>query len=381
MGLLRSIAMLVLGTLSGLGLVAAIAPNKEAYATTQTCAANCNQCFACRMNEVSAAAKASPPQPPKASPPQPPKASPPQQPPKASPVVPVVRPANVTRPPYVDNVAYHITTDRSLNWGRMQFDNNNGYCGEMSIQTLMLPFGVWVPQVMARELGNNGDQSYELILQDRGARSNMLRALDLMLIRYETFRGSNYNEFVSWGKGLLKRGIGFIFVTFNSEGDLTEYDHITPMVGLSRDERHWFTYTGYNQRAVKVAVNSYSCTVNSKRRAAVGGCVPTNTKWGIAITGPTYANNVMPVELLNLSDNSEGVFNMFRGMRMNCTVRCYNLVPGTKYAVHMAVGPANVAKFRTIPPIRTFTATGPEFRFQAGFNTGNVTYFLCVPTT
>lgn len=366
--------MLVLGTLSGLGLVAAVTSKKETY--VNTCATKCSQCKACRITEIAVAQYKAKAQPPPKAPAPPPKA--PAPPPKAPP--PVVPSANRTGPPYVDNVAYHITTDRSLNWGRMQFDNNNGYCGEMSIQTLMLPFGVWVPQVMARELGNNGDQSYELILEDRGARGNMLKALDLMLIRYETFKGFNYDQFVAWGKGLLKRGIGFIFVTFNSEGDLTEYDHITPMVALSRDEQHWFTYTGYNQRATKVAVNSYSCTVNSKRPASVGGCVPVNTKWGIAITGPTYAGNVMPVELLNLSDNSEGTFNMFKGMRMNCTVRCYNLVPGTKYAVHVAVGPGNVAKFRTLPPIRTFTATGPEFRFQAGFNTGNVTYFLCVPT-
>lgn len=36
---------------------------------------------------------------------------------------------------------------------RLQFEQDNGYCGEVAIQSLMLAHGVWIPQSVARAAG------------------------------------------------------------------------------------------------------------------------------------------------------------------------------------------------------------------------------------
>ncbi len=281
---------------------------------------------------------------------------------------------------------YHILSDTSLNWGRYQADNNEGYCGECSMQMIALGHGVWLPQWKARDLGNDGDHSYELILSD-GEEGNMTKALRLLKMRYSLFKGSGYAAFVAWGKQQLKRGCGFIYTTFHSSGNLTQYDHIVPMVALSKDEGSWWMYHCYDEKAVKVTTGSgYSCTRSKGNSVSnsEGGCVNVNTKWGISILGPAYAGIGPPVELLSLSDPAESTSNLSKSTNKNmkCTVRCHKLTSGTKYAVYKVVGEKNAPSSKSAKlsgtPIKTFTASGSSYKFQSSFQSKDPTYFICV---
>lgn len=286
-----------------------------------------------------------------------------------------------------DTAAIHQVRygDASLNWGRWQYDFNSGYCGEVSIQTLMMPHGAWIPQWLARDLGTGGNQSIELILENN-AEGNLTRALKALGIRYDIFAGTNYQAFVQWGKQHLKNGVGFIYVTFNTDGANDEYDHITPMVGLSKDERHWYSFTGYETKAVQTAVNAYSCTNKNKRDYREGGCVPKDTKWGIAVLGPAYLGIGPPVELLHLSSPDEGTTTNKNkmGLTMRCIVRVHGLTPGKTYAVHKIDDHKKIPKAKGQQPggavVKTFTAQGADFSFESSFDTRKAAYYVCVET-
>lgn len=219
---------------------------------------------------------------------------------------------------------------------RLQYEDNNGYCGEVTLQTLMIPFGVWLPQRWTRQVGGG-----ELL-----PGLNYAATMDALRIRYNTFTGSGgYRSFAAWAKKqLMQSRAGVVAVTFLRGERDRDYDHNVPIVSIDTSSspttyvynaRDVFTvYNDFSTSPIKRTASSFSCArTNKKDGLAKAGCVPSDTSWGHAILGPTYAGIGPRVSLSVPSPASEPAIGTatttFQG-----TVTAFGLQPGGKYKLY-----------------------------------------------
>lgn len=327
--------------------------------TNPACAAKCAQCTQCKLAET-------PVQPPPVRPP------PVQNPP--------VRPPPVVQPPSGPQVPPLFTQNNGLTLlgvpGRHQYDDERGFCGELSLQQLMLRYGAWIPQEVARSAGGG-----ELLLG-----VNYTKAMNKLRIKYEEFKGKNYKSFVEWTKEKLRQNLGVVTVAYFKGGKDSDYDHIMPIVGIQasgngyNDNDVLYINSGYSDNAVQRRVGDYSCTnKNKKDSIKQAGCVPTNTSWGYAVIGPTYAG-IGPAVELRVNASKEPGMGRTATMRGRVTVR--GLQPGRAYKVHQINSlnavpsqPQGAVQASSTTP---FTATSATYSMDVSFQSAQPAYFVCV---
>lgn len=255
--------------------------------------------------------------------------------------------------------------------GRIQYDQRNGYCGEVTLQMLMLEHGVWIPQEAARAAGGG-----ELL-----PGLNYDRAMNALGIRYEAFRGRGYAEFMAWAKGQLGRGRGVVTVAYFRGGRDSEYDHIMPIVAYKScpgAEDVVYVHSNYSVRPQARRVADYSCTRYDKKDGILNaGCVPKDTRWGYAIVGPRYAGLGHRVHLVVEGDREPG---LGRSVELRARVLVTGLQPGMGYALHRLAAPPRDATDRLVPVwSRPFVATATEqVHNLIRFKSSEPAYFVCV---
>ena len=261
--------------------------------------------------------------------------------------------------------------------GRIQYDNDNGFCGEVTLQMIMLEHGAWIPQETARSAGGG-----ELLLG-----INYDKAMRKLGIAYEEFTGRNYKSFVAWAKKKLLARVPVVVVAYFRGGPDSDYDHIMPLVGIKTstsaeysDDDVLYVHSNYATEAVQRTVRDYVCTSGNKKDSITkGGCVPQNTSWGYAVTGPVYAG-IGPRLELAVSSSKEPGMRRSVGMTGQLTIR--GLQSGRKYAVHQIADLASVPKkgARSVAgaPMMTFTATGADKTVAVSFQSRTPAYFICV---
>lgn len=252
--------------------------------------------------------------------------------------------------------------------GRYQYDDNNGYCGEVSIQQLMLRHGAWIPQEVARSAGGG-----ELL---PGVNYDV--ALDALRVRYDEFTGRGYAAFMRWARGKLARGYGVVTVAYYRGGPDSDYDHVMPIVGYARGAV--YVNTGYSETAVRRTVASYSCSRHTKKDSIQrAGCVPEDTRWGYAIRGPVYAGAGPRVSLAVNSPREPGVG---RSVPMRGTVKIRDLTPGTSYTL------SKITNLRAVPRgpevsdrwvVTRFVAKSSTWSTEVVFESRRPAYFMCAP--
>lgn len=262
--------------------------------------------------------------------------------------------------------------------GRIQYDNDNGFCGEVTLQMIMLEHGAWIPQETARRAGGG-----ELLLG-----VNYDKAMKKLGIAYEAFTGSNYKAFVRWAKKKLLARVPVALVAYFRGGRDSDYDHIMPLVGIKTstsadysDDDVLYVHSNYATEAVQRTVRDYVCNRNNKKDSIKrGGCVPDNTQWGYAITGPVYSG-IGPKLELAVSASKEPGMGRSTGMTGQLTIR--GMQPGRGYAVYMITDIAKVPKepsARSVggTPMTTFTATSANKTVAVSFQSRTPAYFICV---
>ena len=159
---------------------------------------------------------------------------------------------------------------------RLQYDVGGGYCGEVSLQQLMLPFGAWIPQEVARAAGGG-----ELLLG-----VNYDAAMSRLRIKYDNFISSGYSTFLAWAKAKVVKGTGVVGVTFVKGLSDPDYDHIIPFVGVETATPTggysafdaFFINSGYGTTSVKRWAANFSSTASVKLYPiTTGGGVPVKT--------------------------------------------------------------------------------------------------------
>ncbi|MFM8829175.1 MAG: hypothetical protein ACKOGE_07860, partial [Actinomycetota bacterium] len=138
---------------------------------------------------------------------------------------------------------------------RLQWNANNGYCGETAFIAAGMTFGQYTSQWTARQLANGNptppvDQtrsSSQLKLSWPAQGSTWQRAATAMSLNAEGFNPKQYEDnsyqyagvFLSWVKNRFLTGSQVIIGMFNNTGLLQEtgsgdpeYDHIVPVMGI-----------------------------------------------------------------------------------------------------------------------------------------------------
>jgi len=136
---------------------------------------------------------------------------------------------------------------------RLQWNANDGYCGETAFIAAGMTFGQYTSQWTARQLANGNpsvDQtrpSSQLLLSWPAQGSTWQQAATAMRLNAEGFDPTQYEDqsdqyagvFLSWVKNRFLTGSRVIIGMFNNTGLLEEsgsgqpeYDHIVPVMGI-----------------------------------------------------------------------------------------------------------------------------------------------------
>jgi hypothetical protein len=227
---------------------------------------------------------------------------------------------------YFENISSNTYIQENNIPPRLQWNANQGYCGEVALISAGLYYGQYMSQYTARAIAlkNKPQTSGQLLLgvNAKYAASKM----HLKSIQWKTAKEKNTNEFLAWVKHNVAKGYPVIIGIYTNEylfygkqnpdaGDPL-YDHIVPVFGFSSkfplnskyhgkdiiyfsDNGLWsnpknppflFHYTCNNFQANRQQANAKNGSIYS---LADGGI-----NYGIAITGVIdFNNDTLPVRV------------------------------------------------------------------------------------
>lgn len=260
--------------------------------------------------------------------------------------------------------------------GRIQFDQNNGYCGELSLQMIMLKHGVWIPQSAARSA--SGGEMLLGVNYDRGCNN--------LGVKFVSFNGNNYKSFVTFAKQHLLQDRGVVQAVQLSGSSDKEYAHIIPAVGIKYSNASGYdgndtlyVNTDYSTKAVQRKVSGYSSS-NGQKGVEQGGSIPSNTKWGVAVIGPKYMGIGPPVEIYGLSRSREP--GLGSSGSTSATLRVRKLTSGKKYNIYKYTNSGSVPNSSNAKPNGTpwksFTASGNTYTANVSLPSNQLGYYVCV---
>ena len=125
---------------------------------------------------------------------------------------------------------------------RLQWDNNNGYCGECSIQQIALYYGAYISQYRAREIIDPTQHQDVWVPENSGP---VFDALRLNYVAWNSGQAApQYQSYLVWVKSQLQQKHPVIMDLFaqndSHEADTNNYDHIVPVTGFtSSDTNHY----------------------------------------------------------------------------------------------------------------------------------------------
>ena len=125
---------------------------------------------------------------------------------------------------------------------RLQWDNNNGYCGECSIQQIALYYGAYISQYRAREIIDPTQH------QDVWVPENSGPVFDALRLNYVVWNSGQaapqYQSYLVWVKSQLQRKRPVIMDLFAQNDshvvDTNNYDHIVPVTGFTSPDTNGY---------------------------------------------------------------------------------------------------------------------------------------------
>lgn len=193
--------------------------------------------------------------------------------------------------------AQRLTASFPLEPLRKDWTGEGGFCGEISFQMIAAARGIWISQRAARNLaGPNGNNQYELLLGDNELK--LCTALRFNCSRYASSSISQKKDFTIWAKRQLIAQQPVVFAAYISGGSDPDYDHIMPLYSVSYDAASASTYStsdswvwsnDYGLSITRALNDATGFFAPSGSRCgytdAQGGCVPSGTCYGLAISG------------------------------------------------------------------------------------------------
>ena len=278
---------------------------------------------------------------------------------------------------------------------RLQWQNDHGYCGEASIQSIALSYGAWISQGLIRKAAGG-----ELLLG-----VNEQKALNALHFTWEAWdsKGQNqpqFQKFMVWLKTHLSKGVPCLMAIYLSGFPHAEYDHIVPAVGVipARPDT-----PGYNPQDVLIYHTLFSTqpihrpfhTLPATRQTCrsgmnTGGNIPEQIDYGIAISGLKDLDGItLPLRLSveGCAEPNPRLVEKPIGMKGRVTVSKLNL--GHRYVLLRFDALANVPThgnsetfLRSIFSSRIdFQATNTTWGYAdpRPILSSGATYYRCIP--
>lgn len=325
-------------------------------------------------------------------------------------VAPGQSPPEICEPPAA--AKFHRVVDLP---GRRQWLDREGYCGALSIQSILLKFGAYVSQDLVRNAVDN-----EMIVM-----GNCAQALTNLKFTYTSWNTYSYpvpqiNEYLTWLKQQLAAGHPAIWFVYCKGDPNIIFDHIEPVFGIysnhSLTDPVWYPddvlvhNSDYDQNHYYRTFASLPDSRGLKGNCAVAPaghghnemypCIPNDAhNFGYAVTGvvdPTGA--AMPIELI-ISDWGEP--DLDKGEppeKLTAIVKVSELTQGMNYTLYRwddvngCLGCKGIHKY--VPSIpssgdytganytHSFIASNPSYTYQDPnpFFSSNAAYYRCVPS-
>jgi len=269
---------------------------------------------------------------------------------------------------------------------RIQWPNNDGYCGEMSIQSCGLYYGDYISEGLCRRVAGGEVLIYV----------NDTNVLDSLSLTYNEWDPNppppQYKNYLDWVKGYLDNKQPVIITVYISGLSDPDYDHIIPAIGFYAKNVGTYTDTDsltYNTNFDTVPFSRVFSTLYGTRSVANSSApflyyVPQNVDYGVAVTGITDPRHVTrPVHIVLSVDSEPNVSIGMTPVMLKAQIIADSLTIGKSYAL------LRYNSYRTVPSTgfspsnansaMYFTATAITKTVVDSFMSDTAVFYRCVP--
>lgn len=269
---------------------------------------------------------------------------------------------------------------------RLQWPNNDGYCGENSIQMCGLYYGNYISEGMCRRVAGG-----ELLIY-----VNDTTALNAFSFTYSEWNPNvsspQYMNYLDWVKGYLKNKQPVIITVYVSGGTDPDYDHIIPAIGFYAKSVNTYTSTDtliYNTNFDLIPFRTQFSAIYATRGGAGNSApdpyyIPENTDYGVAVTGIKDPGHLTRPVRITLDSNEEP--NVTLGVKpcvLRATITCDSLTIGKSYALLRYNEYAKVPSTGFTPTGANstvyFTATAITHIVIDSFMSDTAVFYRCIP--
>lgn len=325
--------------------------------------------------------------------------------------------APTLQPVIPSTYVYNLQTTIGLG-PRVQWENNDGYCGETSTIMAGLVFGQYFSQydlriIYSNSQDNAGNGYTQYLVTDTPSQDDQYTATQLRL-NYVEWDNSvrDTTKYLAWVKYYVRRNIPVTICILVNGGSDQQYDHIVTVLSItskynddlyhaddiisfddhySNDpNKYLYTYTFSAFQATRSAANKGSAPPYSLLSNANQG------NFGIAHTGVTDPNKyTLPVRVstnLNYespvaSDSRNSFAPRPTPVNLLLTVTVLSLTPGVTYNIYKftdekLVPTTNFNSASTGIAVKTtFTATTSTYSFTENITSNQKAIYRCVSST
>lgn len=271
---------------------------------------------------------------------------------------------------------------------RIQWPNNDGYCGENSIQACGLYYGNYISEGLCRTVAGG-----ELLLY-----VNDTTALEAFSFTYKEWNPNantpQYTTYLNWVKQYLYNKQPVIIAVYVSGMTDPDYDHIIPAIGFKATSVNTYSATDsltYNSNFDTVPFTRVFSTLYATRAQAGNSAffpyyIPKDVDYAVAVTGNKDPNHLTKPVHIDLDSNDEP--NVSLGANpcvLKATITADSLTPGQSYAL------LRYNNYQTVPSLSFspagassvvyFTATATTKILADTFMSNTAVFYRCVPYT
>lgn len=273
---------------------------------------------------------------------------------------------------------------------RRQWDNNNGYCGECSIQQIALFYGTYISQYRIREIIDPTQEQDVWVPENSGPIFEALR------LKYDVWNSAQptpqYQGYLVWAKSHLGRGHPIVIDVFVQGETDPAYDHIMPATGFVSPDTNTYHSSDtlvFNDNYVSTAYTRafgslYDTRAMSGNGAIYEYCIPRDIDYGVAVTGiKDTSGTALPVSLKVDRWNEPNISLGASPVQMSASIRVGSLIPGRAYALlrfndYHSV-PTNNFMGGSFSSEVTFLATNSTHALSDSFMSDATVVYRCVP--
>ncbi len=269
---------------------------------------------------------------------------------------------------------------------RIQWPNNDGYCGEMSIQSCGLYYGDYISEGLCRNVAGGEVLIY---VNDTTA----LAILKLNFVEWDPNPPApQYQNYLDWVKGYLNNNVPVIITLYVSGLSDPDYDHIVPAIGFYAQKVNTYTTTDtltFNDNFATSSFYRVFSTLYGTRATASSSApfpyyVPKNVDYGVAVTGNTDSlHETRPAHIVLAVDSEPNVSLGFKPVMLKAQIIADSLTIGKSYAL-LRYNDYNKLPTHGFSPSNAssavyFTATATTKTVVDSFMSDTAVFYRCIP--